>query len=136
MFKTTSAKQEVDKQLLYGKFQAAEDRKANLRTKAAHKALDIAMEEDPLRVTVNKSGLNTTGVMGTAGILAAAALGYSYLNRSQPTTPTPVSPPAIQQPVAPSAAAADLEIRFWTEDEDGNLIQVPVEHISKRKSKE
>lgn len=116
MATVSMAKQEVDKKMLYGKYQEGEDRRSRLRDKAAYKALDIAMEDDPLQVITNKSGISTPGAVGIAGILGASLLGYGWLNREQPVQ---------QQPTPPAAAApadSDYEIGFW--DQDGNPIEV------------
>jgi hypothetical protein len=112
---TSMAKQEVDKKMLYGKYQESEDRRHTLRDKAAYKALDIALEDDPLQVINTKTGISTPGAVGIAGILGASLLGYGYMNREQPVQPQ--TPPAA---VAP--ADSDYEIRFW--DKDGNPIEV------------
>lgn len=115
MATVSMAKQEVDKKMLYGKYQEGEDRRTSLRNRAAHKALDIAMEDDPLQVITNKSGISTPGAVGIAGILGASLLGYGWLNREQP----------VQQQAPPAAVApadSDYEIGFWTPD--GKPIEV------------
>lgn len=113
----TSARQEVDKQLLYGKFQKSEDDHARFAKRMAHKAADLAMEDD-LNITTTKTGVSTPGLLGIAGIAGASLLGYGYMNRDQPAVPQ--SPPAAVAPVTP--ADSDYEIRFW--DRDGNPIEV------------
>lgn len=110
------AKQEVDKKMLYGKYQDAEDRRSKLRDKAAHKALDIALEDDPLQVINTKTGISTPGLLGMAGIAGASLLGYGWLNREQPAQPQ--SPPAAVSP-----ADSDYVITFY--NEKGEVIEVP-----------
>lgn len=121
MSNVSMAKQEIDKKLQYGKFQDGEDRKAKFRRKVAHKAVDMAMEDDPLQVINTKTGITTPGAVGIAAILGASALGYGYMNR-------PESPPA--QPPAAVAGPYDSEYSVTFYDKDGNLIEVP--HISTR----
>ncbi len=105
------SKQEVDKRLVYGKFQDAEDRRATLRDKVAHKAVDIAMEDDPLQVINNKTGISTPGAVGIAGILGASLLGFGYLNKETPAAVAPVQTPAATAPVD-----SDYVVRFFDEN--------------------
>jgi len=119
----TMAKQEIDKKLLYGKFQDAEDRRARFAERIAHKAADMAME-DPMQITNTRAGIGTAGIMGIAaaaglpGLTAAAILGYALL-KGDGAPQAPSQPPAA----AASPADSEYEVRFY--DKDGKLIEVP-----------
>lgn len=100
---------EIDKGLLYGRFQAGEDWQGKLHRKAAHKALDIADDDmhisAPRTNTINHHG---TGPLALAGIALAAALPTAALaTLFLLRTPTPAVPPPIGPPplVAPSVPA-------------------------------
>ena len=97
----------VDKELLYGKFQAGEDRRDRLAYRAAHKALDMAYEED-MNINASKTGI---GALGIAGIVAAASicpfiLGLSMLLKSAP----PAAAPVIQEKTVEKVLMRDADI--------------------------
>jgi len=113
---TSMAKQEVDKKMLYGKFQDAEDRRAKFAERIAHKAADMAMMDDDMNIVTTKTGISTPGAVGIAGILAAAGLGYGYLTKP---APAPVQPPAVVQH---STDERDFVVKFY--NRKGEVIDV------------
>lgn len=119
----SSAKQEVDKQFLYGKFQKSEDDHARFAKRVAHKAADLAMEDD-LNITTTKSGVSTPGLLGMAGIAGASLLGFGYLNRDQPPVVLQ-SPPAAVAPASP--VDSDYDIGFWLDGKPIDVERVPPE---------
>lgn len=133
------SKQEVDKQLMYGQFQQGEDRRAKrrewkdrLQEKTAHKAVDIALDdedEEPMHLerTVNSSGIGTGGAIGIAAIAGAlgalpSVLGYLDDDKPAPAPPAPA--------VSTDGQARDFVIRHWIRDKDGNLVPVEIPHVS------
>lgn len=118
---TSTAAQEVDKKFLYGKFQAAEDKRARFVERVAHKAADMAIEDD-VNIQNTKTGIGTGGAIGIAaaaglpGLVAAAILGHGLLNKPQIITQP--APPAASQPVEQK-----FDVLFF--DKDGNKIDVP-----------
>jgi len=106
----------VNKDFLYGKFEEGEDRnrkrietRDKLYMKAAHKALDIAPdEEDEMGVqanrttNVNNNGLDWKGLAVVAALMAGTGLGGAGIvsmlaNKNQPT-PTPIEKPKEDNP--------------------------------------
>jgi hypothetical protein len=117
---------EIDKGALYGKFQAGEDQRQKFQRRVAHKALDIAMDDD-VNINANKTGISTGGAVGIAAMagipsaLAAALLGYIALQK-----PDAAPSPQLSQAELQAKLMAEYEIDFY--DAEGNRIKVP--HIS------
>ena len=97
MTNSNSPSELPDKGYLYGKFQELVDWQNNLHKKAAHKALDIPLDNEMIHV--EKKGIGIGGVLGVAAITAASILGSQYLmsrNNKPPTTTTaPVEKPTV-----------------------------------------
>ena len=90
----------VDKEYLYGRYQKREDQKADLHLRAAHKALDIPMDDD-MHVDNRNSG-NTThngfGLKEIIGIgLAAAGVGLAWNNPWSATAKVASEVSAVQE---------------------------------------
>jgi hypothetical protein len=93
----------VDKDLLYGDFRKAAADRHELAMKAAHKALDLA-EDDDVNIGVNKT-VNGVGAKGLVGAALAAGLPTAglavmlLLRPMPPAAPVPVATiPAIVAP--------------------------------------
>ena len=97
----------LNKDALYGKYQATEDWKARLHRRAAHKALDIGDDD------MNISPKTTINGLGWKEMLVMALVGLAFYFGSQ-------SPVATQQQ---SPIDSEYEVRFY--DKDGNPIEIP-----------
>jgi hypothetical protein len=112
-----AARQEVNKQTLYGNFQKHEDRRAKFVAKVAHKAADVAMDDD-VNITNTRTGIGTAGAIGIGaaagipGIITALALMFGGRDSPQPQAPA--------QQVSPGDS--EYDVLFY--DKDGNLIPV------------
>lgn len=121
----STAKQEVDKRFLYGRYTDAEDRRARFAMRVAHKAADLPLEDD-VHIDNSRTGFSTGQILGLGaaaglpGIVVAAILGLALL-RDRAPEPAP-------QAAAGSVLDSEYEVRFY--DKDGNLIEVP--RISQR----
>jgi hypothetical protein len=104
--------EEPCKEYLYGRYQRGEDWWNRLHKKAAHKALDIPMDED-LHVNNSRNGWGWRELL----VLGGLALAGWMLYQQQTSTPQPGTPP----PQAP--ADSEYEVRFY--DAAGNLIDIP-----------
>ena len=86
----------IDKDFLYGKWQAGEDKKSKLAYKVAGKALDIADDDVNINAPRNTT-VSGIGAKGLVGAVAATALGTSVLGAAllwNRLPATPVAPPA------------------------------------------
>lgn len=114
---------EINKDELYGKFEAGEKRRRRLGHKLAAKALDIA-DDDEMNIDASRTGITTGGLVcsilagGIPATILAALLAWQSMK-----TPCPSAPAA--------APPADSKYKVTFYDKDGNLISVP--HISARK---
>lgn len=99
------AQPDIDKQALYGRYQAGEDRRAKLASKMYHKALDIP--DDDMNINVDKSVKHqgfgwkemlvvVLGLLGTGGLSIGAykALAPSSAPAARPSDQPPLSQPA------------------------------------------
>lgn len=120
----------IDKEKLYGKFQAGEDdrraRDKKLFNRAVHKALDIAVEDDVnITSTHTKTGIGTWGVVGIAlsaalpALIGACVACYVLMKHPAPSGPQSQAPPF-------TVPDSEYDVLFY--DKDGNQISVP--HIS------
>jgi len=84
----TNSNQEIDKDALYGDFREQErkrlERANRLADRGAHKALDIAFEDDDTKIdvkkeTTNHNGIGAKGLIGIAALMAIPSLGAGYM---------------------------------------------------------
>ena len=127
----------VDKQQLYGKYEEGEDRRHKARERqrtfaerVAHKAHDMAMDEDKddVKVTTTKTGIGAGGAIGIAALGALPSLGAIgalawALFKDQPSVPNPTPTPGPA--VAPIRQEAEFDVRHY--NHEGNLI--PIERL-------
>lgn len=119
---TSSAAQEVDKEFLYGRHDAAEDKRQKFIRRLAHKAVDLPLEDD-VKVDNSRIGIGAWGAMGIAtaaglpGLAAAAILGWAMLHKGE------VGPEAAAPTMTASPTDSEYEVRFF--DHNGNPIDVP-----------
>ena len=117
----------LNKDQLYGRYQAAEDRKAKLALRVAHKALDMPDEDMRIEANRTNTGVDPRAVIGLAaltGLLPVLGAGATYLalhGSPAPATP-PVAPPVATQPITPPKDS-EYVVRFF--DKDGKPIEVP-----------
>lgn len=117
------AQQEVNKNFLYGRYNKSEDRRAHFLNKVAHKAADLALDDD-VNITANRTGIGTAGAVGIAaacgipGLVTALALMFGGKGEQSPVVPS-------------SPADSEYDVRFY--DKDGNLI--PVERLPRQLAK-
>lgn len=127
----------INKDALYGKFQAGEDRKAKqedekhaLGMTVARKALDVAnIPVDDMNIKANTTNINGVGTRGLIGMAAAASLPLAavlglmmYQGReTAPVAPTPPVPtaPAPGQPTMPTADIQDYDAWYYIPLPDG-----------------
>lgn len=105
---------EIDKDFLYGKYQATADWRDKLHRKLAHKSLDIAEDED-VYVNNSKTGLGWKELLVLGLMTLAGLYFFQKLGPQSPLPSTNISP-----------SDSEYEVRFF--DKDGNPIIVP--HIS------
>lgn len=94
---------EIDKNHLYGKFQAGQDWRAKLGRLASYKALDIDDPEMQINANRVSNGVGAKGLIGVAlasSAIPAALLGSYLWNNRQP------APAASAQPTPIVATAA------------------------------
>lgn len=120
-----------DKNYLYGKFEAGEERKRQkmderdaFAHRLAHKAVDMPLpeEEEKMKVDVNRSVSGLTWQhLAAAGVIGLGALGLSKWDMTTPAQPAP-APQSVK-------ATAEAEFSFYQRRSDGKLVPVDIERI-------
>ena len=115
---------DVSKELLYGKFEAGQEKKEKLALKAAHKALDIA--DDGMNITATthntKQGINALGLLGATALPTVVLGGLALYLASQGQPPgKPVMPPA--------AESAKYDAVYERQQPDGTWKEIKREHL-------
>jgi len=116
----------IDKQFLYGRYQAGEDRRTKLALKMAHKALDIPDDEMNIdaRKYERKTGLGALGLAGVALASGAAPLALAaamwFGGRAKPPVAPPVAVPA-EKPMQPAPAPTPKQQKIGV-DYDAELL--------------
>lgn len=94
---------DVDKEALYGRFFAGEDRKARIYERGVLQSLDLADDEMNVSTRVDRRGLGAgavSSIAAIAGVPSLAALGllaWQIMRGDERPAPAPSSPPAQLQ---------------------------------------
>lgn len=119
-----------DKQALYGRNLAREERLFRFGEKAKYMALDIPEDDvNDIRVDRSSKGMGWKELAAIGAILAGGGLGYKALDQfgKAPIPQTQAAPTAPAAPVTPGAPIVvpdtEYDVRFY--DKDGKLIDVP-----------
>lgn len=125
----------IDKDALYGDYRKAVDDRHKLAMKAAHKALDIAPDDD-VKIEANKvsNGIGAKGVVGAAlaAGLPSAALAAILLLRSGQTPPSIPPPTPAVAPAEPKSVPEprqDWDAIYEERQPDGTWKQIKRERL-------
>ena len=113
---------DVSKELLYGKFEAGQEKKEKLALKAAHKALDIADDDMNITATTHntKQGINALGLLGATALptVVLGGLALYLASQGQPT-----------KPVVQPAESAKYDAVYERQQPDGTWKEIKREHL-------
>ena len=127
-----SSEPPIDKDMLYGDYRKAVEDRHNLAMKAAHKALDLAPDDD-MKIEANRTtnGVGGKAVVGAAlaaGLPAAALAGLLLTRQPAPAPPEPAAS-TIARPAVPVPRAQDWDAVYEVQLPDGTWKETKRERL-------
>lgn len=116
-----------DKDYLYGRYQKDEDWRNELDKKLRHKALDIPMSDDDMKVRNTTTTTQGTGWKEMAVLIAGLVGGGAVLSNMNNKPVVVPATPAVVQPQTP--VERQYLIKHYEQQPDGTLKLVPMERI-------